>query len=593
MKFITVGLSFFIGMALTSQGHTLGEHTINRQDTADFSIERSLPSRFDDEQVTMAACIALPDAWEMPLAATIAPFDVTAARFEEGETQISQLQALEEYTWYCYQDSLRDFAANDTASITFSLTTEDANTKVYTSIGFIEGVSSGPRSLGDYYYQSISSHQVIRDTQAADYYANLSSVINASMEDDFDPSSESFTIVNLEDSAYFLGYNGLSFSIDSDGVIKSYQTPINARAFYVNEHFIFLISQGIPDVLDTQIQFGRDLNNLSPTYDIKEVGYAQSLTYDNSNNHYVMLNPGTSSAATKAYYTSPDLKAWTENTVGLWQNYQVVFSDDGRAVMKNLSLVDSLMYRAANGEWQAFSHYPSDQYFSTRDILFAHNRFHILLKEYSKENSGEVLSLRIGYSDDLTDWNWTTLTTDSDEIASVQSLVDLGSHQVGIINDESFFISSDQGKTWSNAKSPIAALQLDNDLITSEPEMRIESLVSINETIVGSARVLSENNELSDIIFTTINGSEFEQIHRTKDPLIFSLNDDIYFYESNRAEWAINKAEKASLTPEKDPDTEADMDSNEETSIGSLFWFLSILITLGFSRNRKTNNKTL
>ena len=596
MKFITIGLTLSLGMALTSNASTLGEHTINRQGSADFSLERTMPERFDSEDITMAGCIALPDAWEAPSSVTSngsPTFSASATRYAEGETHISDLHALQDYTWYCYQDSQRSYSEDDSASMLYALASEDSNTTVYSSIGFIEGVSVGPRSVGDFYYQSISSHQVLRDNQAADYYSNLANEMSASdlTAKGFDPSATSYEVIQVDNTTYFLGYSGQSFSIDAAGNFKSYTTPNNARAFYVNGQFIFLISEGNPSILDTHIQFGSELNNLSEAYDIKEVGYAKSLTYDASNNQYVMLNPGTSSAAEKAYYTSTDLITWTANTVGSYQNWQVVFANDGRAVMKNLSLVDSLMSRTAEGDWQAFTHYPSDQYFSTRDILFAHDRFHVLLTEYSNDGSGTVLSSRIGYSDDLTSWSWTTLTTNTDDIASVPTLVELGINQVGIISDDVFYLSFNKGESWSTAKSPLSAISLDVEVEVSALTLRLESLTSINDAVIGTARISTNNNEFSDFIFTTTDGNQFGLIHRTEGPQVFGLNNDVYFYESNRADWAMYKATAASIDSDEELDNETDTDPDDETAIGSLFWFLSILVALGSMKNRKRTRK--
>lgn len=603
MKSIAPSMSFSIALALsttvlsstaaTANSSTLGEHTINRQGVSEFTIERIMPERFDDEEVTMAGCIALPDSWEAPSAvagegtATTA-FTAAANRYSEGETEITNLQSLQDYTWYCYQDSLRNYTVDDSAGLTFSLTTDDVNTTLYSSIGFIEGVSVGPRSVGDFYYQTISSHQVLRDTQAADYYNNLSNEFISSelVTDNFDPSATSYEKVQVDDTVYFLGYGGQSFSIDAEGNFKSYITPNNARAFYVNGQFIFLISEGNPSILDTHIQFGDDLNNLSEAYDIKEVGYAKSLTYDALNNQYVMLNPGTSSSAEKAYYTSSDLKTWTANTVGIYQNWQVVFANDGRAVMKNLSLVDSLMSRTPNDDWLAFTHYPSDQYFSTRDILLANDRFHVLLTEYSNDGNGTVLSSRIGYSDDLSNWSWTTLTTNSDVIASVPTLVELGTNQLGIINDGIFYLSFDNGERWSTAKSALSAINLDAQIDVSTLTLQIEKLSSINDVLIGTARILSSNNDFSDFIFTTSDGNQFELIHRTEDPQVFGLNNEVYFYETDRANWAIYKATIASTVPDVEPEPGAKLD--EEMSTGSLFWFISILMALGGVRAKRT-----
>ena len=602
-----------MGLALVSNASGLGEHTINRQGTSEFSIERSLPDRFNAEEVTMAACIAQPDSWDIPSAVastgnaqvesessvlTTTAYSTAATRYTDGEAVITNLQALQDYTWYCYQDKQRHYAEDDSAGIVFSLSTDDTNTTVYSSIGFIEGVSVGPRSAGDFYYQSISSHQVLRDIQAADYYLNLSPLLSESdfVTENFAANTSSYEVVDIENTTYFLGYSGQSFSIDSDGTFKSYNTPNNARSYYINGQFIFLISEGNPQINDTEIQFGRDLNNLSIAYDIKEVGYAHSLTYDASTNQYVMLNPGTSSTAEKAYYTSTDLITWTANTVGLWQNWLVVFADDGRAVMKNLSLVDSLMSRSADGDWQAFEHYPSDQYFSTRDIIFAHDRFHVLVTEYSNDGSSTVLSSRIGYSDDLSSWNWTILTTNADDIASVPTLVELGANQIGIINNSDFRLSSDNGETWGNPLSPLSALKLDAEVDTSVLSVRIDSLTSINEALVGTARISTSNNEISDFIFSTLDGSQFNLIHRTEDPQLFNLNNDLYFYATNRAEWAIYKATEASLVPDPElPEEETKKELDEETedliSAGSLFWFISIFATLGSIRTRKIRNK--
>lgn len=594
MRFLNLSIPFTL-LFLASHTSALGEHTINRQGITDFSIERSIPERFNDEDATIAACIALPDGWSAPSIvsssgnATTA-FTREATRYLEGETQIATLQALEGYHWYCYQDTQRSFASEESAKVSFSLSSSDTDTTIYSSIGFIEGVSVGPRSAGSFYYQSISSHQILRDTQAANYYQNLSTSLTQSefISDDFDPSSASYEIVKVDNTVYFLGYSGTSFSIDENHVLKSYETPNNSRSFYINNQFIFLISEGNPQVLDTKIQFGSDLNNLSEIYDIKEVGYASDFAYDTNNNQYVLLNPGTSSNSTKAYYTSSDLKTWSENTVGQWQNYKVTFANDGRAVMRNTSLVDSLMSRTASGEWIPFEHYPTDQYFSARDILFAHDRFYTLLTEYSISTPRTVLGLYIGYSNNLENWNWKTLSSSAENIASVPTLVELGANQIAVINNETFYVSSDKGVNWSDAMSPLSALNLDSSVSDETLKVSIHSLSSINGSLIGSAKIYQSNNKFSDFIFSGENESQFKLIHRAENPKLFSFENALYFYESSKKSWAIYKETDASLETETETETETEESSSNNSSGGSLFWLLCILAAFGSIRQCKT-----
>lgn len=610
MKRQFLNTSLLFSLALASTVNALDNHTINRDGIEEFSLERTIPARYDAETVTAAGCIALPDSWSEPSAvsvegsqqidATTSAFTATATRYADGETEIASIQALEGYVWYCYQDIVRDYAIDNNANLSFAIATDDVNTLIYTSIGFLEGVDDGPGGTNYFHYQAMLSHQVIRDTEAGDYFLNFSAEFLASefIAEDFNPSDTDYEIIKVEDITYFLGYDGQSFSLDSDGVFKSYVTPDNARRYYINGQFVFLITEGRFDNADIAIQFGSDLNNLSEVYDINNVGVSASvLSYDARTGNYVLLNRTNSGGQTIGYYTSADLITWTLNTVGPYQNDDVAFASDGRALMKNTSRANPLMFRTSDGDWEEFTLYSSEESFSARGILFQDDRFYALLKEYDIDNTSNLLSLQLGYSDDLTSWNWVTLTNTADDISTLPTLVGLGTNQVAVLNGANFFLSSDKGITWSTAISPMNVIGLNDSVDTSVLNIDMDTLINVDNILVGTARISTNSHTLSDFIFTTPDMVNFEPVHNSKNALTFGINNVLYFYESGDNDWGIHKKTAASIAvvePETEPEVvEPETEStSSRSSGGSLFWLVLVFATLGITKRTSARTDT-
>ena len=601
MKKIIISSSFIIGLALSSNGYTLDEHTINREGVAEFSLSRTAVTLYDPLDATVATCIALPDTWSEPSSASITgnhqvetestAFSAMLSRYSAGETVITEMQGLAAYTWYCYQDTGRSYVEGDVSQVTFTLATEDVNSTIYSSTGFIEGIPSF-MSTDEYYFQNVSSHQILRDRQAADYFQEITAEYKS---EGINPYEDSYDIIEVAGTTYFLGSNGQSFSLDTAGSIQTYVTPDSSNGYYINDQFIFLIYDS-SNSATLEIQFGSSLTSLSEIFDISTVGKsARSLSFDTTTNDYVLLNTGSSAGQTKAYYTSPDLKTWTENAVGIYQNNKVVFADDGRAIMKNSSTAAPLMSRISNGDWQDFSHYPVGERFFAKEILLNDNRFHILLIEYSSDGNSTFLSFRLGYSDDLTSWNWTTIIPVVDQGTPSPSLLALNSNQLAIINNSVFYLSSDKAESWSSEISPLASIPLDSSVTTGSLGLQVGSIMSVNDNsdaqLIGTATLYSGGEKLSDFMFSTQSGSQFSLLHQAENPTVFIHNNDLYFYEGNWIDWAMYIKTKADVTEEEpvveeEPAEVEESNPSSNSSGGGLFW--SLLLLAGISIRRRS-----
>jgi hypothetical protein len=546
--------------------YDLGERTLDRDEAQTVTLERNMKAS-DERTDTLASCIAQPSDWAEPSSVVMSgtaqvqespqAFNVAASRYTEGEAIINPLQALQGYTWYCYTDEARDYDAQydenyietyaDTGKVSYTLTPEADDALVYTTIGMIDG--GWDRRATQYLYKEMASHQLLKNNVQAVHFEKLASHFS---EEGFNPVNQSFDIFKHNNSVYFIGYKGKALITNMDGEHQVVDVPVAHQFYLLNDQFIAFKEEYTEDsweVASTSIQYSSDLITWSGPKDVSILNnvYSDTLNYDPKNALYVVLNTATTQGQERIYFTSPDLENWTANTVGIWQNHRTVFAEDGRALMSNYTAVDSLMSRTANGEWQSFAHYPetgndadTEYYLNEQDTIFANDRFHVLLQEYSRtvvneENVTTYLKSHIGYSDDLITWNWATINGDEETIQSLTSLTALAENQIAISGGqysyrslEHFYISHDNGGSWNPTASPIGLLSLAESVDTSNFNYIINSLINHNGTTYGKLSVSGENDFKNELYFSTTNFSDFNLELVANDSELFTFNNALY-----------------------------------------------------------------
>ena len=532
--------------AVVACQYDLGERTLDMKDASTVVVERNM-SATDAATDTAASCIALPSAWPEPALVEITgtaqvegatqDFNVNPSRFTAGETAINALHEMEGYAWYCYIDTARDYAYlededtyeviyADRGKIKYTLNPSSDSGRVFTTLGFEEG-GTGSRTI-NYYYNQMASHYVIKNHRVDSHFRKLTPTFSQA---DFDPANDHYTVIQHNGLSYFIG-SRKAFSSDLNGNFDVREVPENSQIYLLNDLFVAYISDS--DTGISEIRYSADMITWSDAKSAAIIGYyASTLAYDEKNSLYVALNSGSIGGETKGYYTSPDLENWTHNTVGSYQNNRVVFSRDGRAVMSNSSTVASLMFRTAEGDWADFTQYPSaDNRYFVKDIILANDRFYVLLKEYDVDTS-TYIKMQVGYSDDLTTWNWSTISTLEDDLMSLIDLTSLAMNQITVTGGERVYFSSDNGITWNNGALVSSALNLADAVDTDGHSYTVSSLINHNGKTYGSAKVSASNNFSANFTFVTTDFINFELALASNGAKLFSVNDSLYLQDSN------------------------------------------------------------
>ncbi len=277
--------------------------------------------------------------------------------------------------------------------------------------------------------------------------------------------------------------------------------------------------------------------------------YSDTFTYDTKNGLYVLLNTASTQGQDRVYFTSPNLIDWTADTVGIWQNYHVVFAPDGRAVMGNIASIETLMSRTQSGDWENVTALPgTGTYKRYRDILFANERFHALVYDYDVSGEGddkEVIynNLFVGYSDDLSQWTWRSISTDENEILALSALTALAANQITISSGsysyssrslDHFYVSSDNGALWNKSASPLSILNISDSMHTSTHSYFINSLINHNGTTYGKLTMSGENGFYSENYFSTTDFTNFTFEFTANDSKLFTFNDSLYINAAAR-----------------------------------------------------------
>ncbi len=600
--------------------YDLGERTLNTDGAATQIIERKMVAS-DDRIDTLAGCIAQPSDWLEPANVAIAgtaqvdgstqEFSSLPSRYTEGEATINGQNAIDTYTWYCYIDEARDYGYEadenwdviyaDGAKMSYTLTPEADNQTVFTTLGMIDG--GWDRRETQYFYKELASHKIIANNAVASHFEKLS---NGFSQTGYDPAADSFQIFEHQDSIFFVGYKGKALVSKMDGSYTLREVPTDSQIYLLNDRFIAfkeVYDDEIHEVTRTEIRHSTDMITWSDVIDASILNnvYSATLAYDPKNSLYVVLNTATTQGQDRVYFTSPDLINWTANTVGIWQNNMVVFAPDGRGVMGNLASIETLMSRTENGDWENVTDLPgTGAYRRYRDIIFANDRFHALVYEYDVIGEGDdretvYHNLYVGYSDDLAQWTWTSISQNEDEILALSDLTSLADNQIAISGGsysssslEHVYVSADNGGSWNKSTSLVAKLELLDAMDTSTRNYNINSLINHNGTTYGKLTV-SMTDFSAAYYFSTTDFMNFNMEFTANDSELFTFNDALYLHGApRRLSWDNYRKIDASEIEERALARANESSNSGFGGLGIFELFMALVLVLGCRVPRKT-----
>ena len=526
----------------------MGERTLDMEDATTVLVERNMKAT-DSGTETPASCIALPSTWPQPTAVEITgtaqvegatqAFTVIPERYTDGETAINAHLKMNDYTWYCYIDEAREFAYTedaetfdiiyaDSGKIQFTLTPNSDQGQVFTTLGLEDGGNESRPN--DYYYNQMASHHVIKNHMVDSHFTKLGATFS---QENFEASYDNYEFFQHNGFSYFVG-NSTALVSQMDGNYEVREIPSHSQIYLLNNLFVAYQTNSAENTVS--ISYSTDMSSWSEAKDASILGYhVSTFSYDTKNALYVALNMGSSEGEVKGYYTSSDLENWTHSLVGSYQNHRVLFSEDGRALMRNSSGAASLMSRTKDGEWIVFDQFPmSDNSFFTRDIVFANDRFHALIKEYDFDTSSYI-NIYVGYSDDLASWNWTAISTLEDDFTKLNDLTALANNQIAISGGELLYLSNNNGLTWSAGATPASALNMADTVDTSNHSYYVTALVNHNGTTYGTASVNGSNNFSAQYHFTSTDFVNFESAVVSNGAQFLSVNDSLYLMDATYA----------------------------------------------------------
>jgi hypothetical protein len=569
-----------------------GERTVDIGSSSAAIIERT--ATLDDGTEAVAGCVAQPSAWASPVVqlsgsaqvgdATV-EFSVSPAEYSEGVTYLDSTRKMNGYAWFCYKDDARDYMDNDAVKVTWTLTADSDQAMVFTTIGSEDGIDAID-DVDHLYYMNMASHSIISDDTSGAYLINQA----ASFSDEtFE--AESHTLIRFEAGSdlYFTSTQGAALKMQSDGSFQVLQIPAHDSMQYVNNIFIafnktsdYDSSTGIDNSI-VEIQYSTDLISWSEVIDMSNVGTGvNDVYYDPRELEYIVLNKGSSAGQTKGYYISDDLESWTHTTVGSYQNFHALFADDGRAIMQSTAWGAPMLVRTETGEWTNYEDLPnSENLHYILDFIFSDNQFQVLLKESITEVEGDVstnfTSIHYGSSENMTNWTWSSIISKTEENVELDTLMALSNGEVAIYGGEDIYLSSDDGASWSQPESVIAALDLNDGVDQTLISFDVSSMMSANGLHYAKVNYEDDTGDFGELYLSTTDFTNYSLVAMANDIELFIFDNSLYLIDAvYNLKWDIYK-EETLITTETETETET-----EKKSGGGAIGYATLFLLIGF-----------
>ncbi len=525
-----------------------GERTVDTGATSTAVIERA--ATLDSSSEAVAGCVAQPSTWAAPAVQLTGSaqegdasveFDVTPAEFPDGVAHLNTTRKMNAYTWFCYKDATREYTDGDTVKVRISFSVDSDQATVFTTVGSEDGYDSEPAEY-ELYYMNMAAHRIITDNTSGNHLIKQTASFS---DESFEANSHSFERFEVGDYVYFTSRTGFALRTQLDGDFQVLNIPSYTKLKYVNGKFVAFNSTFIDLVSSVQIKYSSDMITWSEEFDISIVGSdTNDVFYDHRESEYVLFNKGSRSGQTKGYYTSSNLESWSHNTVGSYQNFNAIFTEDGRALMASSATSSPLMIRTDGGEWEDFTGLPGvDSNHWIFDFILLKDRVHVLLKEYVGGDTS-ILNIHHGYSDDMVNWTWNEITSTESEVDEIANITALSDQEIAVYGGEYIYLSTDNGESWTPKSIGVNALNLDQSVDQTLLEANIESIFSFNNLHYGKIRYRDAVGSFAELYFSTSDYSEISLVAMAQDIDLFTFNESLYLVDSMQSlKWNIYKEE--------------------------------------------------
>lgn len=419
----------------------------------------ALPKKKTKVEQQDLACVSQPSSWvePQPIAKGTAfntetketySYIHTPVSHTDGETVVNLYHPRAGYTWYCYKDEKRDYLSDNTGEITFTLSTKKEEALILTTIAVENPTAAGtPDSLR--YASQLSSHQ-ITNADTSEYLSSLFPIGQLAAPAPHESLEGSLKYVPGNDMAYFYSDNTELVKFGTSIIPSTGTIPQVDRILKLNNQYIGLQRKsenfGTAENPDyryvTYITTSADL----VTWTASQRVYLDIAELKHQGNEYIAFEPNGSDE----FYTSTNLESWTIHDIDHAYS-KLAFSADGNVLSKNNNSVEALTVKVKDLAWQQVEDLPTeDEAYNIVDIAERDGRFYALVYK-SSDNSVNY----VGYSDNLTEWQWNLVTAQVSSPAKAK-LVVAGSNKIALEAGgarNSILYSQDLGATWSVSKS--------------------------------------------------------------------------------------------------------------------------------------------
>lgn len=534
----------------------------------------------------VGSCIALPDSWSAPevtmylqSSEDAAATEVSLTSHADSQSELNNRYSRDGYRWECYIDQERDYTGDELGKIVYTLQGDDDTVMAMTTIGVLSGGIG--RSKNNYIYSNLASHQLLKDNMKASYLT-ANEVTFAEPYQILDPAKAGVdNVYQSGDKTFF--YSSLKQRLltltsasDSSGAYTGNLegTPEFSEFHYFNNQIVLSKNENSKTFFYTSMDGKQWSEKISPEL------YFTKLQYDPANNLYVGLN----TQASGKYFTSTDLENWDTVDVGIYQNIDSIFIDDGRSIMRTAASAAPLAVRDTSGTWSVVDSYPnSDYFYPVYDVAYQNGRFMVTLQENNADN--DPVAYYFAYTEDMQNWTWKTLSAPVNTSLTIHTL---GDNEIVLTGGDSqtIFYSQDNGATFSGLGN--IAKQLNINTVADDSLVYIyDDLYRRDGIIYGSVEAKVNSIIIAKLHFTTKDFSEMTVWAADNNSQWIEVSGETRLWESaDQYDWRLFSVTPATQEPE--PATKS---KKKKSGGAQMPWLMLLLASFGliFRQSRLRN----
>lgn len=606
-----------------------GIHTLETND-AEVSLERPItfiPAKLfsfnQSEKRSLAACIAQPDSWPEPTAnftgKAYHPETEEEYNFDDqaviaNSAPLLNVMALsqgplypnENYVWHCFDNKPRVHRPDDKGQVTFKVQPQQKGVPVYTSL------YKTPISFFEVPAYHISSHLIKPDDYQGIF---LKPEVLPQVDTDKltkDIPSKNLRHLKIDDKAYFYSTSNKLIISDLTSEVSQVDIPFLDQLVTINSKFIALKDHNVKineddeeTVINTFVRSTSDINNFP---DATNAGFdIEKIQFDAGTNTYLASEQGVHNH----YYTSTDLISWQKQD--LVENLQAINLDDqGNGLLAYTNQIQNLTIKVSDGLWQEIDVLPATNLsYSINSATELNGKFFILLSGIADQENNISKTIYLGHSENLTDWQWQLLDT---ETYNIKSNMDLAAYQDGKVMllakevpNKTVIFTEDNGASW---KSGAQIAPSSTSLATFGTVMHYEK-PSFHQgqyygraTLVASHSTIPHAGDIATYYYQTSDFENYKIWSASPNGQYVFMPDQVWFndYKDN-IEWNIYKlmhTDDITITDDTETDGQTEPEDNSGQTAntpesgeadnnsggGSLFYLLAAFALL--VRSRKT-----